>query len=127
MGSHLSILSLFVGLLVTAWLITKNDDAIRWMLRSQSYKNQVLALPKPADGYLKHVEWDGWGFAGAGDTVVYLVFDPNNSLAPVIHEKVSAKVSGIPCAVPKINRLESQWYTVLFYTDTDWEHCASAQ
>jgi hypothetical protein len=71
---------------------------------------------------LKHVEWDGWGFAGS-DTVVYLVFDPDNSLASAARIGAPGKLHGIPCEVPHVRRLEHQWYTVLFYTDTDWDHC----
>jgi hypothetical protein len=48
---------------------------------SQSYKREVLAQSGGTAGELKHVEWDGWGFSGAGDTTVYLVYDPTDSLS----------------------------------------------
>jgi hypothetical protein len=54
---------------------------IRWLLWSKDYKTKVLTQPNSAKGELKHIEWDGWGFPGAGDTVVYLVFDPDDSLS----------------------------------------------
>jgi hypothetical protein len=45
----------------------------RWLLHSNDWKNRVVAQPA-VEGELKHVEWDGWGFAGM-DTTAYLVFD----------------------------------------------------
>ena len=66
----------------------------------------------------------GWlGFPGAGDTVVYLVFDPNNLLAAAARSQSPGKFGGIPCEVPSIRRMEGNWYTVRFYTETDWNHC----
>jgi hypothetical protein len=68
-----------------SWLIFRVSDDVRttgrWLIRSDKYKAEILAQPNPANGELKHAEWDGWGFAGSGDTVVYLVFDPDESLA----------------------------------------------
>jgi cell division protein FtsW (lipid II flippase) len=95
----------------------------RWLTQSRSYKSAVLAQPISPRGELKHVEWDGWGGPGAGDTTVYLVFDPNNSLSSRIKPNSDSIPPGIPCKVFKINRLESQWYTVQFYTDTAWNYC----
>ena len=66
----------------------------------------------------------GWGFPGAGDTTVYLVFDPNNSLAAAAHSHAPGKYNGLPCEVFKVRRLEIHWYTVQFYTDTAWDDCA---
>ncbi len=96
----------------------------RWLTHSRSYKMQVLNQPRPSDGNLKHIEWDGWGFPGAGDTTVYLVNDPSDRLQEAITKRFPGKFSGIPCEVVRVRRLESHWYTVLFYTDTDWSHCA---
>src|SRR3984885_16042852 len=42
-------------------------DHVRWFLLSGSYKAKVLA--QSPNEQLKHAEWDGWGFAGAGDTM----------------------------------------------------------
>jgi hypothetical protein len=94
--------------------------AARWLVWSHDYKAKVLAQPASADGELKHVEWDGWGFAGAGDTTVYLVFDPTDSLSVAARNHQRGKFNGIPCEVPGVDRVESQWYTVRFYTDEYW-------
>lgn len=71
---------------------------------------------------MKHVEWDGWGGFGIGDKVVYLVFDPNDSLAAAARTGTPGKFAGIPCEVWRVRHLEIQWYAVFFYKDTDWEH-----
>jgi len=109
------------------WALVRISDDVRtvcrWALHENAYKADVLAQPSATDGRLKHVEWDGWGFAGSGDTVVYLVFDPNDSLAAAARIGSPGKFSGIPCEALRVRRLENQWYTVLFYTDTNWEHC----
>lgn len=91
----------------------------RWFLWSKKYKAEVAAQPAAIQG-LRHIEWDGWGFPGAGDTVVYLVFDPNDSLLSTDSPR---RFAGIPCEVPRVRRLERQYYLVVFYTDTDWNHC----
>ncbi len=112
---------------VVSWLLFKASDdmrtSVRWLIRSKAYKTEILAQSNPSNGELKHMEWDGWGFPGAGDTVVYLVFDPKDSLAAAAKSHSSGKFSGIPCEVFNVKRLENHWYTVLFYTDTDWGHC----
>jgi len=43
----------------------------------------VLDHPDPPHGMLKHIEWDGWGFPGVGNTTVYLVYDPDDYLLTV--------------------------------------------
>jgi hypothetical protein len=122
----LSILSMSVVFCAISWLLFRTADDVRtngrWIFQSRAYKSEVLAQSEPAAGELRHVEWDGWGFAGSGDTVVYLVFDPNDSLASAAKGRSPGKFSGIPCEVPLVRRLESHWYTVLFYADTAWDH-----
>ena len=121
-----------LSMLVVCWIVSAAlvgnysavRDAARWFLWSNGYKARVLAQPISESGGLKHTEWDGWGFVGE-DTVVYLVFDPDNSLAAAPKDHPPGKFSGIPCKVPRIRRLESHWYAVMFYTDTSWEHCTS--
>lgn len=98
-------------------------DSTRWVVLSQMYKKKVLALPEPADGQLKHTEWNTFGFAGIGDRVVYLAYDPKNFLLKASHTNEPGKFSGIPCTVPKVTKLESQWYLISFYVDTDWKQC----
>lgn len=98
-------------------------DSARWGVLSQMYKTKVLTLPEPAGGLLKHTEWDTFGFAGVGDRVVYLVYDPKDFLLKAGQTNGSGKFAGIPCTVPKVKKLQSQWYLVSFYVDTDWEQC----
>jgi hypothetical protein len=78
----------------------------------------------PTDGSLKHIEWDGWGFPGAGNTVVYLVHDPDDRLATAAKSHSASKLGAIPCSAASVRRLERCWYTLSFYTDTDWDHYA---
>jgi len=124
---RLAVFSMLVAYWATSWGLLMNSRDLRtttrWLLWSNDYKTKVLAQPDSANGGLKHIEWDGWGFPGAGDTVVYLVFDPNDSLSTAAKSHSSGKFSGIPCEVPRVRRLESRYYSVLFYTDTDWGHC----
>jgi hypothetical protein len=97
----------------------KNSSAIRWWVWSHGYKARTLAQPASANGELKHVEWDGWGWAGQ-DTTVYLVFDPADSLSAAAISHQPGKFNGIPCEVYLVRRLESHWYSVQFYTDEFW-------
>ena len=97
-------------------------DATRWFLWSRDYKAKVLSQADSGNAELRHTEWDGWGFVGM-DTVVYLVFDPGDSLATISNDHSAVRFEGIPCRVPRIRRLESHWYAVMFYTDTSWGHC----
>jgi hypothetical protein len=120
-------LSMLVVYLAVSWLLFINSYELRattrWFLWSKNYKANVLAQPDSTNGTLKHIEWDGWGFPGAGDTVVYLVFDPNELLSKSASTHSPGKLSGIPREVATVNRMESHYYTVIFYTDTDWSHC----
>ena len=122
--SSLAIISILAVFWFFSFILLKNHfatrNAARWYLRSRHYKALVVAQPSPLDGDLKHIEWDGWGFPGAGDTTVYLVYDPTNSLAPAARSHQASKYEGIPCTVPLISRLESGWYAVLFFTDERW-------
>lgn len=95
-------------------------DSTRWMIRSHWAKSEVLAEPQPTNGELKHAEWDGWGFPGAGDTTVYLVFDPADSLSVAAKSGRPGKYEGLPCEVYRVRRLASRWYSVQFYTDEFW-------
>jgi hypothetical protein len=120
------ILSMLVVFWLASWVLLKNElevrSDVRWIFVSKDYKAKVQSQPLPAIGELKHIEWDGWGFAGM-DTVVYLVFDPSDSLATEIKSHTSGKFNGIPCQVNHVGRLESHYYTVLFYTETGWDSC----
>ena len=50
------------------------------LTRAGPYKSEVMSQPTSPNSLLRHVEWEGWGFPGAGDTVTYLVFDPSERL-----------------------------------------------
>jgi hypothetical protein len=119
----LSMLIAFCGL---AWMLFRISGDLhstgRWLVQSKEYKAEVLAQPRSDNGEFKHLEWDCWGFAGF-ETEEYLVFDPDNSLAIAARSHSPGKYSGIPCEVPEVRRLESQWYTVIFYTNTGWNYC----
>ncbi len=122
-GSLLA-LAMFVGF--TALLAThfaQMRDAARWLVVGRAYKAEVLAQPSPAPGRLRHMEWEAWGAPGAGDTLVYLVSDPSDSLAMAAKSKTSGKFGNLPCPVYRVRRLDQGWYAVHFYTDTAWEDC----
>jgi hypothetical protein len=98
---------------------------IRWTLFSHRYQNQVLAQPEPLDGSLKHMEWDGWGWAGM-DFSVFLVFDPTDSLTEFAKAGLFGKVPRLPCDVSEIRQLGPHWYIVMFdgYVDqSSWTNC----
>ena len=122
----LSTLSMLVAFCSVLWLLWTISDYMRttgrWLIHSKTYKAKVLAQANPTNEEFKHLEWDGWGFAGS-DTTVYLVFDPHDSLAMAAKRGQPRKFNGIPCEVPGVRRLEDDWYTVQFYTNTDWSHC----
>jgi hypothetical protein len=105
---------------VVAWQFYSIRSAAKWFLWSQHYKDEVLAQSGETAGELRHIEWDGWGFPGAGDTTIYLVHDPTESLSAAAKSHQPGKFVGIPCTVPLVIRLESQWYAVRFYTDEWW-------
>lgn len=93
---------------------------LRWTLWSHRYRSELLAQPAPANGQLKHVEWESSGWGPIGPTIVYLVFDPADSLSAAAKSHLPGKFSGIPCEVPRVQRLESYWYAVTFYTEESW-------
>jgi hypothetical protein len=98
-------------------------SAARWFVWSQHYKTLVLAQPSPPNNELKHIEWDGSGFAGVANTTVYLAFDPADSLSTPAKSHGPGKFNGIPCEALLVRRLEAHWYAVLFYTDQTWGQC----
>ena len=118
----LAILALFW---VVTFLTAKNSFLIRssarWLVWSHGYKTEVLQQPAPANGEFKHVRWETTGFAGVAVDSVYLVFDPTDSLASAVKSHYAGKFNGIPRRVLHVRRLETHWYTVLFYTDEDWD------
>jgi hypothetical protein len=97
-------------------------SAARWLIWSRDYKIQVLAQPQLPNGEFKHIDWDGWGMF-AQNTSVYLVFDPTDSLSGAARSHQPGKFNGIPCKVHLVSRLESNWYTVFYYTSQVWGDC----
>jgi len=117
-----SLLALAIFCVVSTLLVMNYSavrDECRWLVWSHQFKIRVLAQPESATE-LKHVEWDGWGFAGAGDTTVYLVFDPTDALSAAAQSHQPGKFAGLPCEVNLVRRLGSHWYAVRFYTDEWW-------
>jgi uncharacterized membrane protein len=125
-GTIVTIFSMLLTNGVLSLCLLKNVDELhgltKWYFHSREFRTQLMAQPNPANGEFKHIEWDGSGFAGM-ETVVYLVFDPTDSLATAAKSHSPGKFSGIPCEVDRVWRLESHYYTVLFYTDTGWDSC----
>jgi hypothetical protein len=115
---YAALVSLFLIALAIAWNFYTIRSTARWFVWSHRYKAEVLAQPN-ATGELKHIEWDGWGWAGQ-DTTVYLVFDPADSLSTASRNHHPGKFNGIPCEVPVVDRMEKNWYAVQFYTDEWW-------
>lgn len=119
--SALLTLAAFLGV---SWVLFRNQGTIRaysrWLVWSRSFKAEVLAQPAPANGELKHIVWEETGFAGVANNTVYFVFDPTDSLAAA---RSPGKSKGIPCPFLLVRRLESQWYSVWFYTDENWDEC----
>ena len=93
---------------------------LRWTLWSHRYKPELLAQAAPADGQLKHIEWERSGWGPIGPTIVYLVFDPADSLSAAAKSHRPGQFRGIPCEVHRVQRLESRWYAVTFYTEESW-------
>jgi hypothetical protein len=124
---RLTMLSMLLVYWAISAVLVDNNTAVRegarWFLWSKRYKAEVLRQPGSVSGELRHAEWDAWGFAGSGTTVVYVVFDPTDSLAAEAKRHRVGRFSGIPCEVPRVRRLENRWYSVMFYTGTDWGHC----
>lgn len=96
------------------------STTLRWDLGSWYYKKVVLDKPRLSNGGVQHIEWDGWGMAGA-ETKEYLAYDPTDTLAG----KGNVVPPGIigntkPCEVWNIRRLQEHWYVVRFFTNEDW-------
>ncbi len=92
----------------------------RWTFHSDMYKQQLIAQHGLAPGGITYMDWDGWGFAGVGDTEVYLVHDPSDNLKNAVHAKYGIKAEALPCEVGQIRRLEKDWYSVVFFTNEIW-------
>ncbi|MGH9710651.1 MAG: hypothetical protein ACRD4H_00160 [Candidatus Acidiferrales bacterium] len=96
-------------------------ETVKWLVWSPEYKHEVLEQPS-LNGDLKHIEWDGSGFAGVANNTAYLVFDPSDSLSQAENDQ-ALRFNGKSCSVWNVRRLEHHWYAVLFYTDQTWDEC----
>jgi hypothetical protein len=112
----------FVISMAIAWNSYAIRSNARWFAQARRYKAEVLAQPS-VNGQLRHIEWDGWGGAPVGDWTVYLVFDPTDSLSAAASRREPGKLSGIPCDVDEVRRLESHWYSVTLSMNEWWEQC----
>lgn len=125
-----SVLLALLGFVAISASLERNEETLRpffrWFLWSREYKAEVMSQPDPANGEFQHSVWDTWGFVPTGFTTTYLVFDPTDSLANAAKSTVPVRLSGIPCEVPSVFRLEKQWYAVRFFTDEDWRNCPSS-
>ncbi len=125
-NQFLSLLATLLAVLALTGAFHLNSEALRaslrWLLWSHRLKTEVLAQPAPAKAELRHMEWDGNGFAGM-DTTIYLVFDPTDSLSAAAKSHSPGRFRGIPCEVSRVRRLERGWYSVQFYTDQVWANC----
>jgi hypothetical protein len=97
-------------------------EMARWLVWSREYKAEVMAQPTSANGDLKHIEWDGSGFAGSARQSLVLAFDPEDTLSPVAKSH-QGKFNGRSCMVARVYRLEMHWYAVLFYFNDTWGDC----
>ena len=115
--SRLALLGIFIVIAgASVWNHSAVSTTARWWMWSRGYKSEVLSQPNSARGELKHIEWDGWGWAGQ-NTTVFLVFDPTDSLSAAARSHQPGKFAGIPSEICRVRRLESQWYTAQFYTN----------
>jgi hypothetical protein len=65
--------------------------------------------------------WDKGLLGMAGQaTESYVVFDPTDRLRYATHVGNGRRAMELPCDVWQIWRLEPQWYSVVFYTNTLW-------
>jgi hypothetical protein len=116
----------FVGVMIVGLRFEKTlRPAMRWAFFSQKFKREVLGQPGDGSGEFKHVEWDGWGGAPVGDWTSYVVFDPADSIAADTGHQHLGRITGIPCDVLRIQRLESHWYQVTLEVDEWWEQCGN--
>jgi hypothetical protein len=123
----LSLISDLIPYCLISWVFLRSSAEVRakgrWLLGSNKYKAEMLTQVAPENGELQHLEWDGFGFAGS-ETVVYLVLDPSGSLAQATKSRSAGKFDGIPCEVSLVQRLERNWYSVRFYTNSGWGVCS---
>jgi hypothetical protein len=97
-------------------------DNGRWSILVPGFKADLAEHAMRTSGSLRHYELDSWGFPGAGDTYVYAVYDPSDSLVAT-DVKGAAFIPQLRCDVVSIKRKERSWFAVMFYTMTTWDEC----
>ncbi|HTV16056.1 MAG TPA: hypothetical protein VME68_15150 [Acidobacteriaceae bacterium] len=126
----LSIMAVVAVFGASSWLLLLSGHAIHtqelWLTQGRQYRAAVLAQPAPAHGQFRHIAWDGWGWGGQ-DTSVYLVFDPDDSLAAAARSGKPGIYPGLPCVFYRVRRLQAHWYSVEFYTTSLWTDCGFAR
>jgi len=92
----------------------------RWLVASHRYEAEVMQqIPGSRTG-LRHIEWDGWGWAGM-DTSVELVYDPTDSLAHQLRQDPKGRYADLANITAKIQRLGRGWYSVTLFTSEVWD------
>lgn len=91
----------------------------RWLVASERYKQAVLRQAPGRQSGLRHIEWDGWGWAGM-DTSVELVYDPTDSLEQELKQNPKGRFADVAARTAKIERLGKGWYSVTLFTSEAW-------
>jgi hypothetical protein len=92
----------------------------RWIVASDRYKNLVLQQRPDRGSGLRHIEWDGWGWAGM-DTSVQLVYDPTDSLARELRLNPKGRFAEVAVRTAKAQRLGKNWYSLTLFTSETWD------
>jgi hypothetical protein len=92
----------------------------RWVIASGKYQNLVLQQKPDRGSGLRHLEWDGWGWAGM-DTSVQLVYDPTDSLGRELKQNPNGRFAEVALKTAKVQRLGKNWYSLTLYTNEPWD------
>jgi hypothetical protein len=92
----------------------------RWVIASEKYKTLVLQQKPDRGSGLRHMEWDGWGWAGM-DTSVELVYDPTDSLTREIRQNPKGRFADLALKTAKVQRLGQNWYSLTLFTSETWD------
>jgi hypothetical protein len=117
--SRTSLFAVLFFLLVSVSMFLSTEHLrpwARWLVASGRYTNLVLQQEPDAQTGLRHIDWDGWGWAGM-DTSVELVYDPTDSLAHEIKYNPKGRFAEIAEKTHFIQRLGRGWYSLTLYTD----------
>ena len=56
-----------------------------------------------------------------GDWMGYVVYDPSDSLPRITTDDPPRRISGVPCDVVAVRRLEKHWYSVVTNMNLFWD------